>query len=99
MSTQSTNNRTADDTGQPTRRQFGWERDGVNGGLRSIQLLLLWMTGQGNYARWWATTFDQRKREDVCTKIQEFFQIQGNIRQDTQGTINQIAHTSGDKRD
>ncbi|KAA1122296.1 hypothetical protein PGTUg99_036344 [Puccinia graminis f. sp. tritici] len=99
MSTQSTNNRTADTTGQPTRRRFGWERDGVNGGLTSIQLLLLWMTGQGNYARWWGSTFDRREREDVCTEIQEFFQIQGNIRRDTRGTINQIAHTSGDKRD
>ncbi|KAA1082687.1 hypothetical protein PGT21_010515 [Puccinia graminis f. sp. tritici] len=95
MSTQPTNNRTAATTAQPTQRPSGWERDGVNGGLTSIQMLLIWLTARGNYGRWLATTFDRQERDEVCTEIQEFFQIQGSIARDTRGKMHIIRPTSG----
>ncbi|KAA1108992.1 hypothetical protein PGT21_030221 [Puccinia graminis f. sp. tritici] len=64
---------------QPTRRRIRWDRDAVDGGLTSIQILLIWVTAEGNYAQWVATMMDGEERENVCLEIQAFLRIQGHI--------------------
>ncbi|KAA1129552.1 hypothetical protein PGTUg99_028029 [Puccinia graminis f. sp. tritici] len=72
---------------EPARRRIGWNRDGVDGGPTSIQLLLLWITAGANYRQWMASPFHTHEREVACTEIQLFMQTQGDISRDPRGII------------
>ncbi|EFP89034.1 uncharacterized protein PGTG_14875 [Puccinia graminis f. sp. tritici CRL 75-36-700-3] len=64
------------------RQKFGWDQDAVKGGLTSIQILLIWVTAQGNYSQWLATTIDREDNENFCLENQNFLWIQVHIEQD-----------------
>ncbi|KAA1095753.1 hypothetical protein PGTUg99_028289 [Puccinia graminis f. sp. tritici] len=77
---------------QPTRQRIRWDHNTADGGLTSIQILLIWVTAEGNYARWVATMMDGEERENVCLEIQAFLRIQGHIKREPRGMCTPLPH-------
>ncbi|KAL0086211.1 hypothetical protein J3Q64DRAFT_1639004, partial [Phycomyces blakesleeanus] len=54
-----------------------WNKDGVNGGLSSIIILVLWLSEEANYRRWKGSNAGGTMKEALCSEIKERFAEHG----------------------
>ncbi|KAG9413407.1 hypothetical protein AC1031_012624 [Aphanomyces cochlioides] len=51
------------------KRRFRWDNDSVNGGPTSLQVLLEWLTHEGNYSKWRGGDRSGLTKEALCGLI------------------------------
>ncbi|KAG9413790.1 hypothetical protein AC1031_013011 [Aphanomyces cochlioides] len=51
------------------KRRFRWDNDSVNGGPTSLQVLLEWLTHEGNYSKWRGGDHSGLTKEALCGLI------------------------------
>jgi hypothetical protein len=62
-----------------------WERDAVDGGSSSMEIVLDWLTTGSNYQRWRGNLEEGKTKKSLCAKIIEIMKNNGINHRDAKG--------------
>ncbi|OAV87926.1 hypothetical protein PTTG_04338 [Puccinia triticina 1-1 BBBD Race 1] len=68
-----------------------WDRDGVNGGESSIEIVLEWLATGTNYERWRGDGERGRTKTRLCLEIVQLMNLRGITHRDTKGVRQKIS--------
>ncbi|PLW38736.1 hypothetical protein PCASD_11542 [Puccinia coronata f. sp. avenae] len=72
------------------KKPIPWDRDGVNGGDSSMDILLNWITLDNNYLRWQGNTEHRKTKKSLCSEILEILKDNGIFHRDIKGIMQRI---------
>ncbi|KAI9600217.1 hypothetical protein KEM48_000824 [Puccinia striiformis f. sp. tritici PST-130] len=78
---------------QPKKKKKSilWDRDGVNGGSSSIELVIQWLITGNNYERWRGDTEEGKSKAQFLSEINQIMIKKGILHRDAKGIRQKIA--------
>ncbi|KAH9473612.1 hypothetical protein Pst134EA_000693 [Puccinia striiformis f. sp. tritici] len=73
------------------KKSILWDRDGVNGGSSSIELVIQWLITGNNYERWRGDTEEGKSKAQFLSEINQIMIKKGILHRDAKGIRQKIA--------
>ncbi|KAG1701522.1 hypothetical protein DVH05_010823 [Phytophthora capsici] len=72
------------------RRPVSWQKDGVDGGPSSVDVILKWITAEGNLQRWRGDTVGGKTKKALASEIAELIKEAGITGRTYKGVLQKI---------
>jgi hypothetical protein len=67
------------------KKAIPWDRDGVNGGSSSVEIVLEWLTTGSNHQQWRGDLEEGKNKKSLCSEILELMKENGLHHRDAKG--------------
>ncbi|PLW37163.1 hypothetical protein PCASD_11120 [Puccinia coronata f. sp. avenae] len=72
------------------KKAVPWDRNGVDGGSSSVEIVLEWLTTGSNYPQWRGDLEEGKTKKSLCSEIIELMQANGIYHRDAKGITQRI---------